>query len=402
MARYIINLSAFLLMFGVGMIVALLPQRIIHLSGTVSSVGYLASAFALAFVLVQIPIGKLSDCFGFKSFLASGYFICAGTGLLYYFSDSANLIFLGRMFQGIGEVPIWALAPALLAIQNPDQKGKFMGLYNASLHCGLTAGSLSGIWVANIWQGNEAFLLFAGMSFIGGFLVIFFVKDPEQKSNAVATESAIKRTVGKGELLSLVGKLENSVVFAGILLYGAGYGIFVTMIPGFLISVKQSDQTSVSIFFVLFYIAVSLSQLVAGPFSDYKGRKPAMIIGLAMACVGMALFSGFSHAWLFGFLTLAAFGLGTYCVSALAFLNESVSDALKGTISGTFYFFWGIGYFTGPLLLGVVVKGALGQPAAWHTGFKILAGLFVMELIASIVLLNRPAGTKIPEEVVDL
>ena len=106
MARYIINLSAFLLMFGVGMIVALLPQRIIHLSGTVSSVGYLASAFALAFVLVQIPIGKLSDRFGFKSFLASGYFICAGTGLLYYFSDSANLIFLGRMFQGIGEVPI--------------------------------------------------------------------------------------------------------------------------------------------------------------------------------------------------------------------------------------------------------------------------------------------------------
>ncbi len=106
MARYIINLSAFLLMFGVGMIVALLPQRIIHLSGTVSSVGYLASAFALTFVLIQIPIGKLSDRFGFKAFLVSGYFICTGTGLLYYFSDSANLIFIGRMLQGIADVSV--------------------------------------------------------------------------------------------------------------------------------------------------------------------------------------------------------------------------------------------------------------------------------------------------------
>ncbi len=399
MARYIINLSAFLLMFGVGMIVALLPHRIIHLSGNVSSVGYLASAFALTFVLVQIPIGKLSDRFGFKLFLVSGYFICTASGLLYCFSDSANLIFIGRMLQGIGEVPIWALAPALLAIQTPDQKGTVMGLYNASLHCGLTAGSLFGIWVATIWQGNEAFLLFAGMSFAGGLLILLFVKEPEQKSNAVAAGTAIKRTADKEELLSLGGKPENSVVFAGIMLYGAGYGIFVTMIPGFLISVKQSDQTAVGIFFVLFYIAVSLSQIVAGPLSDYKGRKPVMIIGLVMAGAGMALFSGFSLTWLLAFLTLAAFGLGTYCVSALAFINESVSDALKGTISGAFYFFWGIGYFTGPLLLGVVVKGALGQPAAWHTGFKILAGLFMIEMVACVLILKHSTGTGLTEEI---
>lgn len=379
------------------MIVALLPQKIIYLSGTVSSVGYLASAFALTFVLIQIPIGKLSDRFGFKPFIVSGYFICAGTGLLYYFSDSANLIFIGRMLQGIGEVPIWALAPALLAIQYPTQKGKVMGLYNASLHCGLTAGSLSGIWVAKIWQGNEAFLLFTGMSFLGGLLIVLFVKDPEKKSNAVAAKSVIKRTPDKVDLLSLASKPENGVVFAGILLYGAGYGIFVTMIPGFLISVKQSDQTLVGIFFVLFYIAVSLSQLVASPISDHRGRKPVMLAGLATAIVGMALFSGFSLPWLLVFLTLAAFGLGTYCVSALAFLNERVSDELKGTISGAFYFFWGIGYFTGPLLLGVKVKGALGQPAAWQTGFKILAVLFLIELIGCIVFLNRQTETQIPK-----
>ena len=97
MAKYSVNLSAFLLMFGVGMTVALLPRKIIHLSGTVESAGYLASAFALTFVLVQIPIGKLSDRYGFKLLLICGYLTCACSGLLYYFADSAGLICIGRI-----------------------------------------------------------------------------------------------------------------------------------------------------------------------------------------------------------------------------------------------------------------------------------------------------------------
>ena len=50
-----INLSVFLLMVGVGLIVALLPQRIMNLSASVSDVGILASAYAIPSVLLQIP-----------------------------------------------------------------------------------------------------------------------------------------------------------------------------------------------------------------------------------------------------------------------------------------------------------------------------------------------------------
>lgn len=321
-----INISAFLLMIGVGMIVALLPQRIIDLSGSVSSVGYLASAFVLTFVLFQIPIGNFSDKFGFKPFLVGGYFLCSVTGLLYYFSKSSSLIFWSRMLQGIGEVPIWALAPALLSIQYPTQKGKFMGLYNSSLHCGLTAGSLLGILIYRTWQGNEAFLLFAGMSFLGGLLIALFVKSPKQEPSSKTSKINPRRVI------SLMGNLENRTVLVGIVLYGAGYGIFITIIPAFLISVKNSNQTTVGIFFALFYIAISLSQLIAGPFSDQKGRKPAMICGLMMAAIGIASFSAFKLPWLIGLLTLAAFGLGAFCVSAMAFLNECVPSSLKGTI----------------------------------------------------------------------
>ncbi len=374
MARYksvvTINFSVFLMMLGVGMIVALLPQRIMDLSGSFAQVGYLAAAYAVSNVLLQIPIGNLADRVGFKPFIAGGYFICSLTGLLYYFSEKPILIFLGRLLQGVGEAPIWALAPALLSIMYPAEKGKFIGMYNASLHCGLTTGCLLVILISRFCRTDLVFLLFAGVSFLAGMLIVLFVDNPQQERKLKTSED---NPSGTGWL---IGHLTNRIVLAGIVLYGASYGIFITIIPAFLISVNHSNQATVGVFFALFYIALSLSQLIAGPFSDRNGRKPAMIFGLAMAAIGIALFSAVKQPWLMGLLTLASLGLGVFCVTAMAFLNESVPRSLKGTVSGAFYFSWGAGYFIGPLLLG-----KLGHSDHWQTGFILLAGLILLELM---------------------
>ncbi|MBI5581166.1 MAG: MFS transporter [Deltaproteobacteria bacterium] len=380
-----INFSAFLLMLGVGMIVALLPKRIINLSGSVASVGYLASAYAVSNMLLQFPIGYFSDRFGFKSFIAGGYFFCSLTGLLYFFAETPNLIFWGRMLQGVGEAPIWALAPALLSIQYPAEKGKFMGIYNASLHCGLTVGSLMGILIYRTWQGNEAFLLFAGVSFLGGLLIALFVENPFREPNET------KANINFRAFISLADNLINRTVLAGIVLYGAGYGIFITIIPAFLISERNSDQTTVGVFFSLFYIALSLSQLVAGPFSDRKGRKPAMVYGTMVAALAIATFFMLNQPWLNGLLTIASLGLGVFCVSSMAFLNERVPNALKGAVSGAFYFSWGAGYFFGPLILG-----KLTHYANLQTGFSILGGLFMLEFLAlAIIVKSTPMPSKL-------
>jgi MFS family permease len=393
MARYqsviAINFSVFLLMLGVGMIVALLPQRIMNMSDSVASVGYLASAYAVSNMLVQFPIGFFSDRIGFKSLIAAGYFFCSLTGLLYYFSDTSNLIFLGRMLQGIGEAPIWALAPALLSIQYPAEKGKFMGIYNASLHCGLTAGSLIGILICRTWQGNEAFLLFAAVSFSGGLLIALFVENPHPETILTKARINFKDVIALGDHLS------NRIVFAGIMLYGAGYGAFITIIPASLISAKNSSQTTVGVFFSLFYIALGVSQLVAGPFSDRKGRKATMMYGMMAAAVGIGSFFTLNQPWHNGLLAVAGLGLGVFCVSSMAFLNDSVPDSLKGAAAGAFYLSWGIGYFFGPLVLGKVC-----QFASLQTGFWILAGLLMLEFIALAAIVERasiPAKWKTSE-----
>ncbi|ACL01935.1 major facilitator superfamily MFS_1 [Desulfatibacillum aliphaticivorans] len=362
-----LNIAVFLIMFGVGLIVSLLPHKIFTLTGSFKTVGWLASFFAVSFVLLQFPIGRLSDRYGFKRFLAGGYLICSLSGLLYWFSQSQETVFFGRMLQGAGEAPLWALAPALLCTLRPESKGKAIGVYNASLHLGLTLGSGFGIVISSRWLNNEPFLLFALLCALGALLIIAFVQEPESRTLAPDGE------IDYRELHLLIKRPETLAVLSGIILYGAGYGSFITVLPGFLMEYKGFSQAGVGWFFMFFYTAVSLSQIVAGPMSDRCGSGKIMLCGLAAAAAGLVIFpcmDGWTvHPWLF----LASWGLGMFCVSSLAWLNNAVGDSLKGTASGAFYLFWGLGYFGGPIILGACL-GSAGGPA----GFRILAGLYLI------------------------
>ncbi len=366
-----INVSVFLIMIGVGLIVALLPRQLMNLSASVSDVGLLASVFAIPYVLLQIPVGRLADIVGFKHLMAAGYLFCALTGILYFYSNTPNMVLGGRFLQGLAEVPIWTLGPALLSIRYANQKGKSMGIYNASLHCGLTLGGLISVFAYRFMEGNQPFLVFTLLGLTGSVLVLLFVENPANKS--VAGNEASKKVSFK----TLLSDPVNLLVNCGVTFYGAGYGLFITIVPAFLILEKGAEQSTIGVFFALFYIAISISQLFAGNWSDKRGRKPAMIIGLAAAAAGILLFHGFNSIPAILFLSLASLGLGVFSVSSLAFLNERVSQSQKGSISGVYYFFFGLGYFSGPLILGKAGEG-FGFGAAFMLFAAVIAILMVI------------------------
>lgn len=357
-------------MFGVGVIVPLLPQKIIAFTGSLKTVGYLASAFAVPFVLLLFPIGRLSDQHGARRFLLGGYLICSLSGLLYGFSNTQEMVFLGRFLQGVGEAPLWALAPALLCTLYPETKGKVIGFYNASLHLGLTLGSSFGILIVGNWVKNEPFLLFALLGIMGGLLIFVTVKEPGGKVPALGETADITG------IKALLAQPATLAVFSGVVLYGGGYGISLTVLPGFLIQNKGFTQAEIGWFFAMFYIGISLSQIITGPVSDRHGRSATMLWGLVMICIGLGLFPGSDGWMIYPWLFLDSFGLGVFCVSALAWLNASVDDSLKGTISGAFYLFWGIGYFAVPISLG-----AFGQSTKGFNGFHVLALLYLLQAL---------------------
>lgn len=370
----VVSVAASLLMTGVGMVVAMLPQRVLDLSGSLQSVGYLASCFALSYLLVQLPVGRLADRLGAKPFLVLGYVTCGAAGLLFFFAASAEAIFVGRFVQGLGEAPIWALGPALLSLAYPRAKGRVIGIYNAAIHSGLAVGPLLGIVLSSSASGRLPFLIFAGLCLIGGAIVLLLLRPA-----AIQLGPQARRSIRLGDMARLLSRGNALLSLQGVLLYGAGYGVFVSVLPATLTLTKDFGQAAVGVFFTLFYVAVSVAQIVAGPLSDRHGRAAFMTAGLAMAAVGLGSFSLTPFPWVYGPLALASLGLGVFHVAAIADLSDSVPASLRATASGSFFLSWGLGYFLGPLAVG-----ALTGPLGPEGPYRLLALLFAVAAAAVI------------------
>ena len=361
---FVLSLSATLLMLGVGMIVALLPQRVHAMTGTLESVGLVAAVFALAYLLAQLPIGLLSDWIGPRWFLMIGYLLCSVSGIVYFSTETAAGIYLGRVIQGLGEAPIWALGPAVLSLAYPSARGRMIGIYNAAIHIGLTLGPLLGLLIAPGGQGRLPFLVFAVLCLSGGVLVLCFL------GRATMPKSSARP--GFRQFLEIIRTRSAAVTLTGVLIYGAGYGVFLTVLPVSLSVTHGFGSMTVSLHFVQFYAAISLSQILAGARSDSIGRHAFLVWGMVLAAIGLASFHFAPGLLAFLPLGLASIGLGMFCIASIAGLNDSVPDTLKGTISGTYYLFWGAGYVLGPLAIGAAATTA---PMAAFAGLAILFGL---------------------------
>ena len=376
----VLNVAVFIMMVGVGMLMAILPARMIAFTGSPSSAGYLAAVFAAAYLLFQIPTGRLADRIGFRWLIGSGFVLCGFSGILFYRAESGAALLVGRILQGIGEVPIWALAPALLSICYPENKGRVIGVYNASMHLGLSVGPVIGLLLERFCRSPQAPIqFFIVASFAAGLLVWMLAPNTvgETRREQGATAPSFR---------NLLRRRSIQAMLAGVMLYGVGYGFFVTSIPGYLISVKRFTSTDLGIYFTLFYIAISSIQLTAGPLSDRYGRSGFMIAGLLLAFLGVVGFPALGRTGAMGLLFAAGLGLGMFYVASIAHLNEAVGAGRKGTISGLYFLAWGAGYFAGPLLAGI-----FGQHTGLAACFRLYGGLLLAQVVLMVLCRERRA-----------
>jgi MFS family permease len=340
-------LSVFLMMIGVGMIVAVMPQRYIALSGSPSTVGSLAAAFALTYLLVQFGVGRLADRYGFKPFLIAGYYVCAAAGICFYFGQDALALIAGRLVQGVGEAPVWSLAPAALALQNPSRPGRLIGGYNAVLHLGLAIGPAAGLLIGRWLPEETTFGVYSILCFSGGS-ILFGTLSKEVNIRVQTT----RRLSMAGILAQLVANRKLLATLFGAGLYGAGYGAFLTVIPVFLQLVKGYDLLGIGIFFSGFYIAIGMAALLTGHLTDRYGQPRIMIAGMLVAGIAIFVAPALDEGVLASLLILSVLALGSFGVSSLAYLNEMAPIGLKGSYSGIYFLCWGLGMFCGPLILG--------------------------------------------------
>jgi len=256
-------------------------------------------------------------------------------------------IFIGRAVQGAGEIPVWATAPAIISIAYPCNKGKMIGIYTAAVYIMLAAGPLLVPSMPDLFGERGGFLFFSFLCCIA-FMIIFFTQKNRRPGPGSKKESLeIKKA------FSLLSDIPVRIVLLGIFLYGCGQGLLFSIAPGWLVTARQYGAMDIGILFSAYYLFIAGAQFFYGPLSDRFGREIFMMLGLTCSALAWGFFPYTGKLSATVLLGISAGSLGGFFVSSMAFLNEKAPDSLKGTISGAYYLFWGMGYFLGPIMWGV-------------------------------------------------
>ena len=102
-----------------------------------------------------------------------------------------------------------------------------------------------------------------------------------------------------------------------------------------------------------------------------------MVFGLVLSAIGFVSFSFFAYPWIFIPLIVASIGLGIFSVSSMAYLYECAPETFKSSISASYCFAWGGGYFLGPMVIGKL--SSEGYP---FIGYVLLASALLVEAFA--------------------
>ncbi len=329
--------------------VAKVPSSVFHLPLEVL-VGLLISMYGILNSLFQPLLGALSDHFGRRKPVILGGLFLMGIGTLgfiaaHHFTD----LLLLRMLQGIG---VAATVPASLALMTSattqDRRGGAMGVYTTMRMTGFAVGPLVGGVLVTHYGFNTTFLTGAASIFLSLILVAAWVREP-----------AGTKTVREARPRFRV--FDRSLLTPGIL--GVASATFFMACSFMLMTTLENEfnrrlhETAIgfSIAFSAVMVARLLFQVPLGRLSDHVGRKPLILVGLAVMAPATALL-GLAGSTLQLTLLRVLQGLGSAGVAAPAFAlaGDLAKSGGEGRQLSLVTMGFGLGMAVGPLLAGVL------------------------------------------------
>ena len=332
-----ILLTILLDMVGLGIILPVLPQLILELTGeTVARSamvgGYLVFIYAfLQFVFSPI-LGNLSDRYGRRPVLLLSLLGLTADYMIMGFAPTIGLLFLGRALAGISGAAVATATAYIADITPPGKRSQRFGLIGAAFGLGFIIGPVIGGELGE-FSPRAPFYLAAALAFSNFMFGLFIL--PESLGKRKRRRFNIKRANPVGAILAfrpfpaIIWLLGALFLFAlAIQAYPAVWNFF---------TIERFDWTpsqigrSLAIFGLLFAL---VQAVLIGPVIRRFGESTTVLLGLSAA--GVAFFgTAFIHTpiGLYGYLVIGAFsGLTAPAINGL--LSRQIPDNAQGELQG--------------------------------------------------------------------
>jgi ACS family glucarate transporter-like MFS transporter len=381
---------------------------------TAVQMGWIFSAFTLAYAIFEIPSGWLGDIIGPRKVLTRivlwwSVFTVA-TGLAW--SYASMLMF--RFLFGAGEAGAFPNASRSFSQWFPvKERGRAHGIiFMGTRLGGALAPPLAVALIAAIgWRGS--FWIFGSLGVIWGILWWRWFRDDPAKHPSVNTEELriIREDVSSGvehDRINWKILLNLNLLFVCLTYFAFGYGLYfyLTWLQTYLREARGFSAAQASLLASIVLFCGALASITGGFWTDHWVKRYGLRIGRCGVAAGALVGSGLllasaaitSNSLTAALLIAAAAGVADLSISSAWAICLDIGRESAGTVTGSMNTFANLGGAIAPVAMGYAVQwwGSWSIPLLITAGVYVLGGLLALFINPNIPLSPQSDKSKSP------
>ncbi|MCF4006918.1 MFS transporter [Corynebacterium uropygiale] len=351
---WVLVAAAFLIALGYGLIAPIIPQFASSFDVSMAAAGAVVSIFAASRLLFAPASGKLVDTLGSRKVYLTGLLTVAVTTGLVSLATQYWHILLLRGIGGIGSTMFTVSAMGLvISMAPPSIRGRCSSLYASAFLMGNIIGPVLGAALAMLGM-RAPFAIYGSMVALAAFVVWWRMpagigarrKESESSLPPLTFRTAIRDSAYRS---ALVGAFANG---------WSNFGVRVAALPLFAATIFHHSGSIAGIALAAYAVGSAIALQFSGALADRWGRKPLILVGLAVNTVFSASIGFATTVPLLLGLSAAA-GLGAGCLNPAQ--QAVVGDVIGRERSGgkalaNFQMAQDCGAILGPILVGMIAS----------------------------------------------
>ncbi len=377
-----ISLSTVLVMAGQGVIAPVLPLFAKEFGVGTAVIGLTLAVFGLARLILNVPLGLLSDRYGRRSLLVGGPIVTAAGMVASGLAPTIEWLLVWRFVAGAGSAMYMTGAMVYLTdISNEDNRARFIGTNQGALLIGTAVGPAIGGVVAEFWGLRAPF-------YVVGVAALFaaaysWARLPETRGLIALPARAVDGAAPtRGAWLDMVRSRDFLALgFVTLVIFFTRTGSRQTLVPllgGEVLGLSPGELgavfTGMSVVNVILLTPAALA-------ADRFGRKRVIVPSMLAHAVGLLLYAISDSVPMFLVASLALSVAASVAGPApAAYAADLAPPESRGLAMGLYRTSGDIGF-----LIGAPMLGALTDATSFAWALTANAVLAALSAIAFLV-----------------